>query len=69
MDDADTLEAIRFAVRNYHYALDTRQHGDVAANAAICKIMDVLGMPWAQGEELDRREKSIYMDERRCEGK
>ena len=51
------LEPVRQAVADYHYALDTRQHGDIAANCAVRAIQRALGMPWEQGQEKARREK------------
>lgn len=52
---ADALEPIRKALRNYHYALDTRQHGGAAGDAAIHSIEAALGMRWHQGQEANRR--------------
>lgn len=43
------------AVRDYHYALDTRQNGDLAQSRALAVICDHLGMHWQQGAELARR--------------
>ncbi|WP_313329449.1 hypothetical protein [Comamonas sp.] len=52
---ADALEHVCQAIRDYHYALDTRQHGGVAAHAAVDAIETALGMPWHQGQEAGRR--------------
>lgn len=52
---ADALEPIRQAVRDYHYALDARQHGGVAAHKAIYAIEEALGTHWQQGQETGRR--------------
>jgi hypothetical protein len=52
---ADPLDEISEALHDYHYALDTRQHGGVAADAAISAIERALGMPWKQGEVSARR--------------
>jgi hypothetical protein len=52
------LVAIRQAIRDYHYALDKRQHGAVAADTALGKVSDVLGMQWVQGQESAGRASS-----------
>lgn len=52
------LVAIRQAIRDYHYALDKRQHGAVAADTALGKISDALGMQWVQGKEAAVRASS-----------
>ena len=52
----DTEAAIRKAVADYHYALDTRQHGGVAQDTAFNAICKALGMYWQQGAEKARRE-------------
>ncbi|WP_441280623.1 hypothetical protein [Tardiphaga sp. 862_B3_N1_1] len=52
---AQPADPIRLAVRDYHYALDTRQHGGVAADKAIKAIERVLDMPWQQGAEAAQR--------------
>lgn len=52
---ADPLPAIRHAIANYHYALDTRQHGGVASGEAVHAISLALHMPWQQGAEALRR--------------
>jgi len=52
---ADPLDEISEALHDYHYALDTRQHGGVAAGAAINAIEEVLDMHWQQGQETGRR--------------
>lgn len=51
------LEKIRQAIRDYHYALDTRQHGGEAQNKAFDAITDALGMYWQQGQEAALRNK------------
>jgi len=51
------LGAVQTAIRDYHYALDTRQHGGIAAHKAVEAIMQALGMPWDQHAELRRRER------------
>lgn len=52
------LAAIEKAVADYHYALDTRQHGGVAQDTAFDTICQVLGASWRRGEEKKRREDS-----------
>jgi hypothetical protein len=51
------INAVEGVVRDYHFALDTRQHGGIAAHKAIEAIMTALGMPWVAHAELRRREK------------
>ncbi len=60
-------KAIEDAIRDYHYALDTRQHGAVAQDKAIKAIEGILSLPWRQGEELQRRKAAPLLDE--LEGK
>lgn len=48
-------DAIQQAIRDYHYALDTRQHGGAAADRAFTAIREALGMGWVQGAEARRR--------------
>lgn len=47
---ADALDAVKQAVRDYHFALDTRQHGGVAAGQALDAIQGALDMHWKQGK-------------------
>lgn len=54
----EVLEQIKQAIKDYHYALDTRQHGGVAQDKAYRAIEDAMGLPWRQGEEKARREKT-----------
>jgi hypothetical protein len=49
------LEEIEKAIADYHYALDTRQHGGEAQDAAFSRIRQALGKHWKQGEELKKR--------------
>lgn len=49
------LAAIREAVADYHFALDTRQHGGVAQDRAFNVICNALGLHWQQGAELAKR--------------
>lgn len=51
----DQLEKVRAAIRDYHYALDTRQHGGVAQDRAFNAICVALNMSWRQGEEAAAR--------------
>lgn len=55
-DQADdmltALSTVRKAVSEYHLALDSRQHGGVAAGRAVDIIQAALGMPWVAGEAL-----------------
>jgi len=49
------ITAIEQAIRDYHYALDTRQHGGVAQDRAVNAICNAMGMHWTQGAEAARR--------------
>ncbi|MEQ6474166.1 hypothetical protein [Comamonas sp. wu1-DMT] len=53
--EQDALRLVRQAVRDFHYALDNRKHGGVAAGAAMNAIEMALNMYWQQGQEADRR--------------
>ena len=56
----EKLYAITQAIRDYHYALDTRQHGEVAMDRAIASIEDTLSMPWVRGKEVkDRNDPTL----------
>lgn len=46
------LQAVRNAVLGYYSALDRRQHGGVAQDAAFRAIEQALGMHWVQGASL-----------------
>ena len=50
------LEKIKTAIRDYHYGLDTRQHGGIISEDSMKKIQQILLMPWVSGEEKQRRE-------------
>ena len=52
------IASIQKAIRDYHYALDTRQHGGVAQDKALDSICRILDMHWIQGEEKKRREEN-----------
>ncbi|KZK32042.1 hypothetical protein A4F85_04840 [Delftia sp. GW456-R20] len=49
------MDAVLQALRDYHYALDTRKHGGIAASNAIHAIEAALGMEWNQGTEAAAR--------------
>lgn len=53
--DAARLQGIAQAIRDYHFALDTRQHGGVAQDKAFSSIVNVMGMHWVQGAEAAAR--------------
>lgn len=55
LEDAARLEQIADAIRDYHYALDTRQHAGIAITSAFETISVAMGMSWAQGIEATRR--------------
>jgi hypothetical protein len=54
-EPATVLAAVRQAIADYHYALDTRQHGGVAQDRAFSVICMALGTHWVQGAELAKR--------------
>ncbi len=54
-EQAAQWDTARQAVRDYHYALDTRQHGGSAAWKALGTIQEALDMRWVQGAEVSRR--------------
>ena len=45
------------AIRDYHDALDKREHGGNAAYLALTQIQNILDMPWVQGTERKQREE------------
>lgn len=51
----DELNQVRQAIRDYHFALDTRQHGGLAANQALEAIQAALGFHWVAGQEFAAR--------------
>jgi hypothetical protein len=57
MTNKQKLEEIEKAIRDYHYALDTRQHGGVAQDVAFNKISQIMGIYWQQGKEYELRKK------------
>ena len=52
---ADARDAVTQAVRDYYFALDTRQHGGAAASTALDAIQKALGLNWVQGAEASAR--------------
>lgn len=40
------LEKVKVALREYHAALDRREHGGIAQDKCIKAIQDALGMHW-----------------------
>jgi hypothetical protein len=53
--EASQIEKIEKAIRDYYYALDTRQNGGVAQDKAFKEIEKILSLSWRQNEELERR--------------
>lgn len=51
------LKQIEQALRDYHLALDLREHGGSAAHHFVDRCQKILEMPWKQGEEETRRAK------------
>lgn len=49
------LEQVKQAIRDYYFALDTRQHGGLAADKALKQVEQALGMQWRHGEEAELR--------------
>lgn len=45
------MEPVKQAISDYHYALDTRQHGGLAQDRAITAISNALGVQWMSGVE------------------
>ena len=62
----EVLWRIDVATRDYHYALDTRKNGNLAAGALADAVQQALGMPWQQGVEKQHRD---YRDVRPCMSK
>lgn len=46
---------IRHYLRDYHYALDSRKNGGIAADQLVHQLEVILDMRWIQGAELIRR--------------
>ena len=57
LEDAARLAKITQAIRDYHFALDNREHGGVAMARAWNAICDVLNMDWVQGAESAARKQ------------
>ncbi|MDO9002836.1 MAG: hypothetical protein Q7V20_05225 [Aquabacterium sp.] len=56
VDDAGRLLAeIRRKLADYHFALDTRQHGGGAPNALVSELESILATPWNPGLEATKR--------------
>lgn len=53
------LDQVRQAVRDYHFALDNRGHGCIAADAAINSIETTLDIHWKQGQETGLRSVTL----------
>lgn len=51
----EQLHAVESAIRDYHFALDSRQHGGVAQDKAFNAICQAMGMEWKQGVEAAAR--------------
>lgn len=62
--DALALHGIKTAIQDYHFALDSRQHGDTAAHDAIKTIEAILGLEWWPGHEQRRR--AVMAEAKRC---
>jgi len=53
--DVARLQGVAQAIRDYHFALDTRQHGGVAQDKAFNAISQAMDMHWVQGAEAAAR--------------
>ncbi|WP_422846919.1 hypothetical protein ACOYR4_13175 [Acidovorax sp. M14] len=62
LEDAARLAKIIQAIRDYHFALDNREHGGVAMARAWNAICDVLDMDWVQGAESAARKQGANHD-------
>lgn len=47
------LTQIEEALKDYHRALDRREHGGVAQDKMVHKVEEILAMPWFQGVSED----------------
>lgn len=52
----DLLAESEQAVQDYHFALDSREHGGVAQDKAFRRIQAAFDLRWQQGEETKRRQ-------------
>jgi hypothetical protein len=59
MITSEQEEALRKAVDDYHYALDTRQHGGMVAEQFVAAVKNILDMPWVRGAVLDKRKGGV----------
>jgi len=50
------VSAVSELILDYHFALDTREHGGIAANRLINDLQELFGMNWEQGKEKALRE-------------
>lgn len=50
--DNQKIDLIEAAIKKYYLALDRRQNGDKAQNAAFSEIQQILGIHWEQGKTL-----------------
>jgi len=50
------LGKVEDAIREYHFALDSRKHGGVAQDIAFSKICDVLKMHWSNTQREKKKE-------------
>lgn len=51
------MKKILKALHDYHHALDTRQHGDVAADKCVKALEQALSRPWVRGATLEEGQK------------
>lgn len=56
--EATAVEAVKLAIRDYHYGLDTRKNGNLIAGQAVAAIQEALGMEWIPGAEATRRSQT-----------
>lgn len=59
MTETEKLAAVETAIRNYHFALDMRQHAASAAHQALDAIEKAIDLPWEQGAEMQRRQARV----------
>ena len=55
LQQENALHQVQQAIRDYHLALDNRQHGALAADKTLMAIEAALGTRWVQGKELAAR--------------
>lgn len=61
------ITAIEQAIRDYHYALDMRQHGGVAQDRAVNAICNAMGMHWTQGAEAAQAVREPLTEDQRSD--